>query len=75
WTLDIVFSSILEFNNEYESMIYPLIKSRHSPAFSFGSSPRSAQVGLYFMGCPVHSDPDQPHKTEPKVSAHTGHYP
>ena len=32
-------------------------------------------VGLYFMGCPVHSVPAQPHKTETTVSAPRGHYP
>ena len=33
--------------------------------FAFGRSPL-AWVGLYFMGCPVHSVPAQPHKTEPR---------
>ena len=35
-----------------------------------GRSPLS-WVGLYFMGCPVHSVPAQPHKTEPTVSTPT----
>jgi hypothetical protein len=42
--------------------------------FAFGRFPL-AWVGLYFMGCPVHSVPAQPHKTEPTVSAPRGHYP
>ena len=33
--------------------------------FSLGRSPL-ARVGLYFMGCPVHSVPVQPHKTAPQ---------
>ena len=34
--------------------------------FAFGRSPHFVRVGLYFMGCPVHSVPAQPHKTEPR---------
>ena len=33
--------------------------------FAFGRSPL-AWVGLYIMGCPVHSVPAQPHKTAPQ---------
>ena len=33
--------------------------------FSLGRSPL-ARVGLYFMGCPIHSVPAQPHKTAPQ---------
>ena len=37
---------------------------------SFGRSGNFVAVGLYFMGCPVHSVPAQPHKTEPCSDGH-----
>ena len=33
---------------------------------AFERSPHFVRVGLYFMGCPVHSVPAQLHKTEPR---------
>ncbi|MBQ3990142.1 MAG: hypothetical protein II630_04810, partial [Bacteroidales bacterium] len=32
---------------------------------SLGVPAHTCAVGLYFMGCPVHSVPAQPHKTKP----------
>ena len=40
----------------------------HFVCWSYGCSRTFCAVGLYFMGCPVHSVPAQPHKTEPRFN-------
>jgi hypothetical protein len=49
----------------YAFVVFEELHFANVEFFFLGRSPLS-RVGLYFMGCPVHSVPAQPHKTAPQ---------
>ena len=62
----LVDSSISVRTPAFTSSFTRVQKSATSLVFFMGVPAHICAVGLYFMGCPVHSVPVQPHKTAPQ---------
>ena len=77
-SLDIVNSAVTLDGEELVDAFFGLLLAvfeRGIGLLFMGVPAHICAVGLYFMGCSVHSVPAQPHKTETTVSAPRGHYP